>query len=111
VVSYRQLQARRDARILEDWIRPRITPALIAEHRRDPFGRHSADLDIVLTYLRRVHDALVIVEREPGRYAVAELPRERAGPLRIDERTVFQSEEQAAHAILERQLEASGLAG
>lgn len=39
--------------ILEHEIKPRITPEIIAEHSAKPLGKHSDDLERVLTYLRK----------------------------------------------------------
>ena len=41
--------------ILATEIRPRITEAIIAEHRERPIGKHSDELERVLIYLRKHH--------------------------------------------------------
>lgn len=41
--------------IFEREIRPRVTPAIIEEHKNSPIGHHSDDLERVLIYLRKHH--------------------------------------------------------
>lgn len=45
--------------ILEQEILPRITPEIVAEHRARPIGKHSDELERVLTYLRKHHEEIV----------------------------------------------------
>jgi hypothetical protein len=41
--------------ILETEVKPRVTQAIVDEHRRRPIGKHSDDLERVLIYLRKHH--------------------------------------------------------
>jgi hypothetical protein len=41
--------------ILETDVRPRVTQAIIDEHRERPIGKHSDELERVLIYLRKHH--------------------------------------------------------
>lgn len=41
--------------ILETDVQPRVTQAIIDEHRERPIGKHSDDLERVLIYLRKHH--------------------------------------------------------
>lgn len=44
--------------IFDKHIRPRVTPAIIAEHKELPIGHHSDDLERVLIYLRKHHGTM-----------------------------------------------------
>ncbi|MBB5159684.1 hypothetical protein [Saccharopolyspora phatthalungensis] len=48
--------------ILETEVKPRITQAIIDEHRTRPIGKHSDELERVLIYLRKHHLKM------PGKY-------------------------------------------
>src|SRR5918996_5972646 len=41
--------------IRETDVRPRVTQAIVDEHRERPIGKHSDELERVLIYLRRHH--------------------------------------------------------
>lgn len=41
--------------IFERQIRPRVTPEIVEEHKNNPIGHHSDDLERVLIYLRKHH--------------------------------------------------------
>jgi hypothetical protein len=89
-------------------VKPRITPAVIAEHRADPFGRHSVDLDIVLRYLGRdlmaSRPRYVLVAEVPyGRCCIGENPRIPGAPIKVTHEC-YASEEEAQHAIFLRRL-------
>lgn len=103
-----------DRRFLEQEIRPRITPALVEEHRRNPVGQHSPDLEIVLAFLRRdpskERPRFVIVCTQPEReWCIGEYSRVRGEPLRICRDEPFGSEAEAEHAIFLRRLRNLGL--
>jgi hypothetical protein len=90
-------------------VAPRITPELIEEHRADPFGRHSIDLEIVLRFLRRdlvnTRPRYVIVAERPyeSAFRVGENPRRPGAPITVaDER--YATEEEAQHAVFLRRL-------
>lgn len=90
------------------WVQPRITTSLINEHRRDPFGKHSSDLDIVLNFFRRRPDKskplYVLVRERAGQYRIGEAPMTRGQPVRIVVEEVYRSEEEAEHAVFLRQV-------
>jgi hypothetical protein len=48
--------------VLEIEVRPRVTQAIIEEHRERPIGKHSDELERVLIYLRKHHLEM------PGKY-------------------------------------------
>jgi len=48
--------------VLEAEVRPRVTQAIIDEHRERPIGKHSDELERVLIYLRKHHLEM------PGKY-------------------------------------------
>ncbi len=48
--------------VLEADVRPRVTQAIIDEHRERPIGKHSDELERVLIYLRKHHLEM------PGKY-------------------------------------------
>jgi hypothetical protein len=48
--------------ILETDVRPRVTQAIVDEHRERPIGKHSDELERVLIYLRKHHLEM------PGKY-------------------------------------------
>lgn len=82
-------------------LRPFITKKVIAEHKRDPLGRHSDALARVLNYIRRraPYGRCVVVCTKPFKqWRVARMPRDRGQtPVFIDERT-YTSEAKAMHA-------------
>jgi hypothetical protein len=96
--AYRDL----DGRIAKDEILPLINDNLIAEHRDNPIGQHSDDLERVLTYFRR--------QPTENKYALAEIKKneswrlvrttgvrgERPEPVGDE---IFDSQEAAEHAL------------
>ena len=92
----------------ETHVKPRITVATVAEHRADPFGRHSVDLEIVLRYLGRdlttQRPRYVLVSETPySRYCIAENPRVPGAPIPVTDEC-YGTEEEAQHAIFLRRL-------
>jgi len=83
-------------------LRPLVTRKLIAEHKRDPLGRHGDALKRVLNYIRRTapNGALVVVCTRPFKqWRIARLSGVRGqGPAFADDRT-FNSEAKAMHAV------------
>jgi hypothetical protein len=90
--------------IFERTVKPKITPEIIAEHKARPIGgSHSADLETVLRYLRRIptkhKPRYVIIETKPGEeFALALHSRVRAAPLVLTGQR-FATIEEAQHAI------------
>lgn len=84
-----------------------VTPELIEEHRTNPFGRHSPELDMVLTFLRsdwvQSHPRLVVVTLTPEKeWAIGEHPRQPGVTVRVRPET-YESVDEIEHAIfLER---------
>ena len=92
----------------ETHVKPRITAAIVEEHRADPFGRHSVELEIVLRYLGRdlvtTRPRYVIVAPTPyGRCWIGENPRVAGAPITITDEC-YASEEEAQHAIFVKRL-------
>lgn len=89
-------------------IRPMLTDALIEEHRADVHGKHSAELDMILNFLRSdplpQEPRLVGVIVRPGReWAIGEHPRRRGVAVRVRSGRRFTSLEDVEHAVfLER---------
>lgn len=100
-----------------------VTPALVAEHRRQPIGTHSPALAWVLAYLRQAPTAgkLVVHARRPapgdagragdsgpGPYSLVKLSGQPGGPHeQLAGR--FATEEEALHAVFLRRLSDYGL--
>jgi branched-chain amino acid transport system permease protein len=89
-------------------LRPLITKKIIAEHKRDPLGRHSDALSRVLNYIRRraPHGKCVVVCTKPFKqWRVARLPGVRGqAPVFVDDRT-YNSEAKAMHAVFLMRIE------
>jgi hypothetical protein len=97
---------------IRDGLRPLVTRALIAEHRRAPFGPHSPDLTRVLDFLRRNPDPelpryLVLDEGACFRIAMRAPDRE-APPLPADAER-FPDRAAAEHGVFLRRLRDYGL--
>jgi branched-chain amino acid transport system permease protein len=84
-----------------------ISPQLIARHRARPLGPHDDDLSRVLNYFRRaaVADKYAILALRPlGDYQLVRLSGERGvAPGLVDE-TIYDSEEDAHHAVFLRRV-------
>ena len=103
-----------DRRILEEHVKPLVTPEIVEEHRRNPIGFHSDRLERVLHYLRRHHGTQrgkkVLVCTEPHKeWRIGELTGVRGEPPRVDETQVFRSREEAEHGIFLARLKDLGL--
>lgn len=108
-----RLFAEIDHELLHHQVRRRVTPALVAEHRRSPHGPHSADLLFVLTVLRRfaasLERKLVIVEHPDG-FGIARLTGRRGeGVVDVDPRR-FPTRADAEHAVFLTRLDDLGVA-
>ncbi len=104
---YRQVEEH----IFETEIKPRITPELIDEHRRRPIGKHSDDLERVLTYLRKHHLEMtgkyILVCTKPHQEWRIGVIRDDVPPELLDE--VFHDRYEAEHAVFLRRLRDAGL--
>jgi hypothetical protein len=99
-----------DARMFADTVRPTVTPALIAEHRRSPFGSHTDPLERLLRYLRRnacEPSAFAVVhKRAEDGWLVARIVD---GLVRVESDELFESRAEAEHAIFLHRLRGVGL--
>ncbi|MDQ1425597.1 MAG: hypothetical protein QOD72_3095 [Acidimicrobiaceae bacterium] len=88
-------------------IEPLIRGELVEEHRRNPLGHHSAELDMVLYFLRGDplpdDPRLVVVIVKPEReWAIGEHSRQKGVPVLVRE-GIYESVEEIEHAVfLER---------
>jgi hypothetical protein len=104
---------RAEKRILEH-IRPFVTEALVEEHRADPTGRHSLELEMVLGYLRRSADPdmrqmiLVAVDGVHDLRIAEHATRRPEAPMEVLE-GAFDNAAEANHAIFLARLESLGL--
>jgi branched-chain amino acid transport system permease protein len=94
-------------RFAKEEILPRISEEIIEEHRKNPIGQHSDDLQRVLHYFRRQpsEGKYVVIETERSQeWAIGELSGERGIPPKIsDER--FDSVEAAVHEIFRKRVD------
>lgn len=107
--------APQDAAILERRIRPLVRPELVAEHRARPLGPHSAALGELLVFLRRNvarnrPRCVLIHERRPPGWRLAIHPSLRGSRFVPVEGAVWESREEAEHAVFLRRLDDLGLA-
>lgn len=89
-----------------DRIRLLITPELIAEHKADPNGIHSDDLQRALAYFRRgpISGKYIIVADKPfSAYRIGVLNGERGTAIEVLDH-VYPSEKEILHAIFLRRL-------
>ena len=102
-------------RIWEHQLAPLVSDTLVAEHRADPFGQHSLELDAVLSFLR--NDPLrgkkpqyVIVCLEEGkRWVIGEHSRRRGKPVVPRRGPVFTDVASAEHAVFCQRLADLGI--
>ena len=92
-------------RIWERQLAPLVNDALVSEHRSDPFGQHSLELDAVLSFLRNdplrgKNPQYVIVCLEEGkRWVIGEHSRRRGKPVVARRGPVFNDIASAEHAV------------
>jgi hypothetical protein len=91
-----------------------VTPELIEEHRSNPFGHHSAALEVVLAYLRsdpmKDKPQYVCVCLEPEReWVIGEYSRVRGAAVVTREEPRCSSFEEVEHAIFCQRLTDLGL--
>jgi len=104
-----------DRTILEKEIRPLVTPELIEEHRRNPIGFHSDELERVLIYLRKHHldmagKYVIVCRRLHEDYRIGVLSGVRGVGPKVLEDEKFNSREEAEHGVFLRRLKDLGLA-
>ncbi|MGP8296731.1 hypothetical protein ACTPOK_01940 [Streptomyces inhibens] len=104
---YRQVENH----IFETEIKPRVRPEIIEEHRRHPIGKHSDDLERVLTYLRRHHLEMtgkyILVCTKPHEEWRIAVIRDDVPPQLLDE--AFPDRYEAEHALFLKRLRGAGL--
>jgi hypothetical protein len=102
---------RAERRILEK-IRPFVTAAVVAEHRANPVGAHSLELDLILGYLRRhgnpAMDQLMIVATGPERDFHVAARAEGDLPIEMREES-YETAAAATHQIFLERLASLGL--
>jgi branched-chain amino acid transport system permease protein len=91
-----------------------LTPDVVDEHRRQPRGRHSPALALVLAYLRQapVAGKLVAYASVPGlEWRILRLSGQPGVPPDASDPRTFDSEDQVAHEIFLIRLDELGLSG
>jgi hypothetical protein len=92
-------------------IRPLVRDELIEEHRRDPFGHHSVELDMLLAFLRgdplqNQPQYVIMCVRPDLEWVIGEHSRLRGVPVFAPETSPrYTSVEETEHAIFLRRLE------
>lgn len=85
-----------------DFLRQIITPEVIEEHRRKPWGQHSERLERLLIYIRQrpLENKLAVQVIEPFKaYRIVALSGHRGVPPKPVGEEVFASVHEADHAI------------
>jgi hypothetical protein len=100
--------------IWHDQIKPLVSDELIAEHRDNPLGKHSPQLDMVLTFVRSdplpSEPRLVVVILKPEEeWGIGEHSRVEGVSIRVRP-GVYTSVEEIEHAIFLERLKAAGQA-
>lgn len=113
MMKERRLYEEIDRRLFERWVKPLVTPEIIEEHRRSPFGFHSDGLERVLRYVRKNRGGqagqYVIVRTKPDKeWAIARLSGVRGVPAEIGPDR-FTSLASAEHGVFLRRLRDLGL--
>ncbi|MCZ7662597.1 MAG: inner-membrane translocator [Thermoleophilia bacterium] len=103
-----------DGRILQDEVKPLVDAEIIEEHRRNPIGFHTDELERVLIYLRKhqlqQEGKLVIVCTKPHKeWCIGVLSGVRGIPPTILRDQVFSSREEAEHGIFLKRIKDLGL--
>lgn len=99
--------------ILDTEIKPRITKALIDEHREKPIGKHSDGLERVLIYLRKHHLTMagkyILVCTVPHKeWRIAEITGRPDQPPELLDDT-FDDRFDAEHGLFVKRLRDNGL--
>lgn len=99
-VADRQLTAyaRFDARI-RTHIKSLINDDLIAEHRRQPLGQHSDDLERVLNYFHRPPHYALYTPKVFQEYRIIRLPLTPGAPPQPIDDVVYRSKNEGLHAV------------
>jgi hypothetical protein len=101
--------------IFETEIVPRVTPEIIEEHRTKPIGKHSDELERVLTYLRKNHmemegKYILVCTKPHEEWRIAAITGEPdKPPVLLDD--TFTDRFEAEHTIFLKRLRDQGLRG
>ena len=107
--AYRQVEKY----ILDTEIVPRITAEIIEEHRHTPVGKHSDELERVLTYLRKHHlemegKYILVCTKPHEEWRIAAITGEPdKPPVLLDD--TFTNRFEAEHGLFMKRLSENGL--
>lgn len=104
-------------KILEEKIKPLITTEILEEHKKNPIGHHSDELETVLVFLRRWFNrtkgkyVLVCTKHDgwTGKWCIGEMSGVRGVPPKIFSDECFDSREAAEHGVFLKRLKLLGL--
>jgi len=97
-----------DGKIAKEEILPRIDDEIIAEHKENPIGQHSDDLERILTYFRRqpLEDKYILIETKKfEEWVIAKTTGVRGEPPEVVSQTTYSSQEEAEHALFLKRVE------
>lgn len=102
-----------DQRIKDRIIAPRVSEAIIEEHRRRPLGMHSDELERVLIYLRRhglqlAGKLIIVCTRPHEEWRIAELAQDPHRPP-VMRPEIYTDRLHAEHGVFLLRLTAAGL--
>ena len=89
-------------RVMSARLKRLVTPALIAEHKRNPSGPHSHALEALLNYFRRaniVDKLAILVVRPFAEYRIVTLSGRRGVTPRVANADVYATQDEADHAV------------
>lgn len=94
--------------ILEHEIKPRISQAIIDEHKENPIGKHSDELERILIYFRKNHLEIdgkyILVCTKPHKeWRIAELSGQKGVPPKLLEDS-FNDRFEAEHGLFLKRL-------
>lgn len=103
-----------DRTILDRKLRPAFTAALVQEHKQNPFGPYSPDLESLLLFLRRNPDPdllryCVLKIGNPARWGVGHKPVRPGAPIMPIGEACYESRGEAEHAVFLHRLRDYGL--
>lgn len=99
--------------VLEEEVKPRISNAIVEEHRQRPIGKHSDELERVLIYLRKHHltmagKYILVCTKPHEEWRIAELSGEPGVPPTLLDDT-FSDRYEAEHGLFLKRLRDNGL--
>lgn len=95
--------------ILEKEIKPRISKEIIDEHKNNPIGKHSDNLERVLIYFRKNHlemegKYILVCTKPHEEWRIAELSGKKGVPPKLLD-DVFDDRFEAEHGLFLKRLE------